>query len=382
MADETDVPDAAQGEYDAALALMREGDHPSAQAKLKALFERYRAAPDTIRQGLAADAMCTLAVSHREEGQFEDAVDSFKQTSMLFAYNATDDARYVAAMADLLAAKLYYEQGHPQVAHQLLDNMSLRIMMEEGQQFRGLFDEAIRQKDALEAQNGFESGAGIRMERFDIGGDVSLSDVPTTEIAAGSDTDGPGYRYEKIESKFEAAPHSWQLGPEALMITRSGQLREIPYDQISRLALRYAPSRLKANRYAASLRTRSGAGADIDSYSYASIGIFEDKSFEYALLIHGLGLKINAVSPPTPRSTCDVRGGVSWPRYVASLGLGGFAYLMVLLTLVVGGPVFIILKVAGIVYYTPRMIRWIKRNRPRIGTPTALPPGSVPPLVT
>lgn len=370
MTEQPDVSSASQAEYDRALALMRGGDHPAAQAVLTALVERYRTAPDTIRQGLAADALCTLAVSQRDSGDSDDALDTFRQTSMLFAYNSTDDARYVAAMADLLAAKLEYERGRAQVSHQLLDHMSLRIMMEEQPRFRALFDEAMAQQNALEREHGFESGAGIRLDRIDIGGDLPAVEPPS-----------PPYRYEKIESKFEQAPHSWELAPAALVVTRWGKSFEIPYDQIARLTLRYAPTRMKGGRYTANVRTRRGSTAEIDNFSFAGIGNFEDKSFNYALLIHGLSLKLAAAERANPKARCEVHGGTSWAGYYASIALCVFALLVVLLTIMVGGPWIALVKVAIIALYAPTMIRWIKRNRPRRGTPAELPPGTVPPLV-
>ena len=80
-------------------------------------------------------------------------------------------------------------------------------------------------------------------------------------------------------------------------------------------------------------------------------------------------------------SACAVAGGVSWPYYAVSVGVSGFVLAIVLLTILVGGPILILIKVAVMVAYLPTLWRWIKRNRPARGTLTALPPGTVPPLI-
>ena len=407
MTDQVAAVDAEQAEYNAALALMSEGSHDKAQAGFEALIAKYKAAPDTIRAELAADAMCTLACSERDNGQIEDALHSFKMTSMMFGYGSHEEARYVAGIADLLASKLYYEQGRPQVAHALLDNMTLRIMMEEHARFRALFTEASAQKTALERLHGFEPGVGIRMERYEIGNDdrmfdplkpvpqldmpdldpvepveapppavPTLFDPPEPVAPVRPDVADDDYRYEKIESKFETAPHSWQLAPDGLVVTRAGQAFTIPYAQVTRLTLRFVPTRLKARRYTVRVQARSGVGAEIDNMSFAGIANFEDRSFKYALLVHGLSQKLAAAG-----SQCEVVGGVSWPFYLFAVGAGVFSALMVLLTFLIGGPVVILIKAALIVVYLPRMVRWIRRNRPARGTLTALPSGTVPPLV-
>ena len=402
MTEQLGANDAAQAEYDAALGLMREGSHAEAQAGLKALIARYEAAPDTVRPGLAADAMCTLACSERDNGQVEDALHTFKITSMTFGYGGTDEARYVAALADFLASKVYYEQGRPQVAHAMLDNMTVRILLEEHPKFRALFDEAMAQKAALERIHGFKDGVGIEMDRFDIGRDdrmfdplkpvadldpvepvetpppavPALFDPPETVAVAAPETADDDYRYEKIESKFETAPHSWQLAPDGLVVTRAGQAFTIPYAQVTRVTLRFAPTRFKKRRYTVRVLARSGAGAEIDNMSFAGIGNFEDRSFKYALLVHGLSQKLFAAG-----STCEVVGGVSWPYYAFAVGVSGFVLAIVLLTILIGGPILILIKVAVIVAYLPTLWRWIKRNRPARGTLTALPTGTLPPLI-
>ena len=202
MTDQPGAVDAEQAEYNAALALLREGFHREAQAGFKALIARYEAVPGTIRPELAADAMCTLACSERDNGQVEDALHTFMLTSLTFGYGGHEKARYVAGIADLLASKLYYEQDRPQVAHALLDNMTLRIMMESKPRFRALFDEANAQKAALERIYGFEAGVGIRMDRIDIGRDDWMFD-PVKPLA-----DGVGPNLDPVEPE-QVSPPWW-----------------------------------------------------------------------------------------------------------------------------------------------------------------------------
>ena len=204
----------------------------------------------------------------------------------------------------------------------------------------------------------------------------ALFDPPEPVAVAAPETADDDYRYEKIESKFETAPHSWQLAPDGLVVTRAGQAFTIPYAQVTRVTLRFAPTRFKKRRYTVRVLARSGAGAEIDNMSFAGIGNFEDRSFKYALLVHGLSQKLFAAG-----STCEVVGGVSWPYYAFAVGVSGFVLAIVLLTILIGGPILILIKVAVIVAYLPTLWRWIKRNRPARGTLTALPTGTLPPLI-
>ena len=190
------------------------------------------------------------------------------------------------------------------------------------------------------------------------------------------DAEVEDYRYEKIESKFETAPHSWQLAPGGLVVSRAGQAREIPYAQVTRLTLRFAPTRFKKRRYTVRVEARGASSVEIDNMSFVGIGKFEDRSFRYALLVHALNQKLAAAG-----SACEVLGGVSWAYYAFAVGVAGFVLAVVLLTLLAGGPILILVKVAVMVACLPTLWRWLKRNRPARGTLTALPPGTVPPLI-
>jgi hypothetical protein len=290
MTQQNEYPDAEQQEYTAALELMQEGLHRAAQNKLQALIDRYHAAPDTIRLGLAADAMRTLAVSQRDNGEIDDALETFRQTSILFAHNTTEQT--------------------------------------------------------------------------------------STPPPIPSEADDAGYFYQKIESKFEATPHSWQLAPGGLVVTRYGQAVEFPYPLITQLVLCFAPTKLKTNRYTVRVTHQNGASAEIDNMHFRGFGDFEDLSFKYAILVHGLSQKLAAAGAP-----CEVHGGVSWLRYLLTLGLSAVILLVMLIVVVMGGPILILIKIVLIALYFPTMYRWLKLNRPRQGTLKHLPDGTVPPLI-
>ncbi|MDF8332723.1 hypothetical protein [Novosphingobium cyanobacteriorum] len=348
--------------YDAAVSAMHDGDHGAAQAILRDLFRDWQADPVAMPSALAADILTTLAVSQRESGDTGDALETFAQVPALFAHDADPDARRLAALADLLAARLTYEQGDPQSTHALLDGMTMRTMMEDSPSIRALFDEGMAQMRAIERTH----------------------DLPETTPAAPAETgpepDAPPFKYEKVESLVEPRPHSWELGDFSLFITRGATQHSLPYGEIARLTLRFAPSWQKPRRYTAEVRTRSGATFGIDSCSFQGVGQFEDRSFNYALLVRGLALRLRDAATATPAQAAEIVGGVSPLRYAASVLIGGFVALVVLLTLFVGGPLIVLVKLALIVVAIPRLFRWLRHNRPRKGTFTELPPGTVPPL--
>ena len=100
-----------------------------------------------------------------------------------------------------------------------------------------------------------------------------------------------------------------------MVVTRQGQSFSIPYAEMTRLTLRFAPSRFKKARYTMQVRSRSGASAEIDNMSFVGIGNFEERSFDYALLVHALGLELRNCG-----SVGEVVGGVGWPYYLLMAG--------------------------------------------------------------
>lgn len=100
-----------------------------------------------------------------------------------------------------------------------------------------------------------------------------------------------------------------------MVVMRQGHSFSIRYAEMTRLTLRFAPSRFKKGRYTMQVRSRSGASAEIDNMSFVGIGNFEERNFDYALLVHALGLELRNCG-----SVGEVVGGVGWPYYLLMAG--------------------------------------------------------------
>jgi hypothetical protein len=337
----------AEAVYRGARTLMESGELEGAKAQFVQLIDAYKDDHNVMRDGLEAQVECSYAVCLRDTGDAQAADFWFRSTAHNFANSGDEEARYVAAQADFLRALMMRDAGQSAEARDLFDTVSMRIMMEEHPATRAVFHAAMDELKALEAQIGPAlQPAEAKIEAF---------------------------TYRKRASVTEKEPRSWCFEPERIICTRNSNSYALTYGDIHKLEFAFNPTRFAPWRYVLTIHSRTGAREEIDNAHFESIGNFTEQSIGYRTAVSALvdGLKNSG-------TTVEIVSGKSWPYYGFMLLLTVFVALVFLLTLLVGGPIGIIVKLVLVTLFVPTLFRWFKRNVPRRGTLDALPPGSLP----
>lgn len=345
--------------YVGAMEQMQSGDYDAACTLLEEIIDEWNRPGDAVPPDLAAHAHCTFACCLRDKGDIQDAIFWFDITARQFAYKGGDAPR-AAAMADLLRAGLLEKQGDARTAHAVLEQLTMRIMMESHPDIRTIFNEAMSEKHRMEGAHGIASGDGLTAT-------IPLTTPPGLEELA--------VKLEKTANAFDKQPRSWTVEKDRLVVREKGRETILPFADITGLALKFDPTRVARNRHKAKVSRRGGKPLEIDNMSYRGIGDFEDKSVAYRSVMLVLAERLANQGASFPVTT-----GSSWLGWIGSIALTGFIALIVLITFAVGGPILMLIKLGLILFYTPTLFRWIKRNKPR-SYPLATLPVEVLPTV-
>jgi hypothetical protein len=178
--------------------------------------------------------------------------------------------------------------------------------------------------------------------------------------------------YEKINDAFDETPAGWRLEDGQLVVFGSGFEQAVPFDRIARLRFKHAPIKLRLNRSIVMLTTKGRYRSEIDNYSFAGLGDFEDKSLQWLAVVLALMRRLREGGHEV-----EVTGGASWPGWIAALAVTIAATALILATFFAGGVWLILIKVALIAVYLPMMIGWLRRSRPVRGTLEGPPLGAV-----
>lgn len=340
-------PNADRADYEAARALMDAGDLKGAVSRFGALVDREDDAKAAMPDGLAAQISCSYAVCLRDTGDSHSADFWFRTTSIEFSGSRDDEARYVAAQADFLRALMMRDADELVGARNLFDAVSMRIMLESHPAIRAVFHAAMNELKALEAK--------IGPQQFQ----TQVADEPLT--------------YTKAANAFEKAARSWCFEADRIICTRNGQSQALPYDQIAKLHFSYSPLRFAPWRYCMTIHTKSGHQESLDNVHYVSVANFVDQSADFRKAIDFLTKQLKDKQIPV-----SIVSGRSPLVFVVTAILSAFLVLFLLATLLIGGPLIIIVKLAIMIGFAPTLYRWFKRNRPQRGSLDRLPPGSVP----
>lgn len=105
-------------------------------------------------------------------------------------------------------------------------------------------------------------------------------------------------RYEKRESILETAPRVWRIEPDALVhaFPRGGEFR-LPWSEVRRVRLRYAPTEYKRWRYIFSIDGRRGRGMSFDNSHYLGVADFEDRSAAFSAFVSAVLDKVAERAP-------------------------------------------------------------------------------------
>ena len=156
----------------------------------------------------------------------------------------------------------------------------------------------------------------------------------------------------------------YRVGSQALSWSDAdGGQGQLEFGDVRKLQLRYSPGRLVERRYTLDLIARRGKRLRINNLHYRGFADFEDRSDSYRPFVLNLH---RALALANPALQCA--GGSTWAGHLLHLGIA----LGLLLLLAVAGLALlsaglawlIVVKLALIVFYMPRLWRFLKRNRP------------------
>lgn len=169
-----------------------------------------------------------------------------------------------------------------------------------------------------------------------------------------------------------------ELTETGIAVSRAGQAPPfMPYDSITFVRLRYAPTRLQGNLFICSIMSRVAFPIDVHSSSYVSFGTFSDTPREYRAFIAALHGKLAAIG-----SRAEFVAGNSLGVYIANLLLVVASVMLLLWVIWLVGEFsltsLIAAKLLAIAGMAPLAWGWFQRNRPRRYDPHGIPPEVLP----
>jgi hypothetical protein len=168
---------------------------------------------------------------------------------------------------------------------------------------------------------------------------------------------------------------TFRLTVTGLSIDAGGPVQVLPYSEISRVGLRFFPTRVQTNRFECLIDARSRT-LKIGNEFYRGIASFDDRSAEYRIFVTELCRRLAAAQPDTE----FFAGRAAWALALEY----GFLLLMALflgwiLWLTGGTFRFLIwVKLAIVAFFLPTLVRYVKRNRPVRFDPRAIPEDVLP----
>jgi hypothetical protein len=170
----------------------------------------------------------------------------------------------------------------------------------------------------------------------------------------------------------------YQIGDEALIWQDDDKAPvHMPYGEITSVTCLFAPTRTQPNRFLLRLQTRSRRRIDITNSHYKSFGNFEEKNDSFVAFATELHKKITARNPGTL-----FHRGSSMAGYIFSIAMAVILFVIVVgagLFFLMAGVIWIVaLKIGLLIFYTPRLLRYIRRNKPSSYNPLDLPKDILP----
>jgi len=170
----------------------------------------------------------------------------------------------------------------------------------------------------------------------------------------------------------------YQIGGEALIWQDDDKAPiHMPYGEITSVTCLFAPTRTQSNRYLLRIQTRGRGRIDISNSHYKSFGNFEEKNGSFVAFATELHKKIAACNPGTL-----FHRGSSMAGYIFSIAMAGILFVILVgagLFFLMAGVIWIVaLKIGLLVFYTPTLLRYIRRNKPASYNPLDLPKDILP----
>jgi tetratricopeptide (TPR) repeat protein len=336
-----------QERYDQAVRRIADGDHAGAEPLLREIGAELTSPATDLEWAFAAGAAYLRAECAAAGGNMDEALAKYEEAAADFGNHNDVRVQYWGIAADFSRARLLAEMGHAKEAHDALDLLTIRTMMESHPPIRTIWNQAAVLQKQLADEHGFTFGDGLDAE------------AEKGRVApAPSNDDGPSY--EKRESLTEKTPRIWTVSNTTLTINQFGQETRIPFEQIGKIHLEYAPTQFKLGRYTLRLSDRSGRRFDIDNIHFEGFANFEDRSMVFSLV---MGILLESLTQGGHR--VEITSGVSWGYYLLMLLITVIASPILLLGAIAGGFIGMGIFLVVSFFAVPTIIRWLKKNRPK-----------------
>ena len=151
----------------------------------------------------------------------------------------------------------------------------------------------------------------------------------------------------------------------------------LDYNDIQKVEAQFAPSRVQSNRYLLRLISKQKRKTDITNTTYKGIGDFEELNQTYIPFVTQLHRIITEKNPNTLFTKGSSKAG-----YI-------FSIFMLIILFVISVVAFLFFLISGVIWVAaiklmiiilllPRLIRYIKRNKPGSYDPLNLPADILP----
>lgn len=151
----------------------------------------------------------------------------------------------------------------------------------------------------------------------------------------------------------------------------------LPYVDIQSVEAVFSPTRVQGNRFLLRLKTKSKGEVDITNTTYKGIGHFEELNQTYVPFVRELNRKIAGSNPRV-----QFKKGRSWAGYVFSIFMAIILFVVIIIAflffLTAGVLWLAAIKLAILIFFFPRLLRYIKRNKPASYDPLNLPTDILP----
>ena len=151
----------------------------------------------------------------------------------------------------------------------------------------------------------------------------------------------------------------------------------LEYSNIKTVEAQFAPTRVQSNRYLLRLTTKSKGKVDITNTTYKGIGHFEELNQTYVPFVRELNRRIAEKNPKI-----QFKKGSSWAGYVFSIFIGILLFVVIIaafLFFLNAGVLWLAaIKLIILIFFFPRLLRYIKRNKPASYDPLNLPANILP----
>ncbi len=152
----------------------------------------------------------------------------------------------------------------------------------------------------------------------------------------------------------------------------------IPLADITRIRIRYFPTRVQRNRFECQILSRLRGSLTLTNEEYLGLYNFADRSQEYRRFVQAL---CAAVALRNARAHF-AGGGNALVLFLEWSFCGGAFLALALVLWTLGGPLrgLVILKLAIIAFYLPTLARYAARSMPSHFNPLNVPERYLPPL--